>query len=75
VGKIRNSRWSATKAKLVLAALLRKGWTEKRREGSHRTLSKSGWENCVFAYHDGEEIGPKALARIEKKTGMRPEDL
>jgi hypothetical protein len=28
-----------------------------------------------FAYHDGEEIGPKILSRIAKETGLRPEDL
>jgi hypothetical protein len=25
--------------------------------------------------HDGEEIGPAALARIGKDTGLRPEDI
>jgi hypothetical protein len=29
----------------------------------------------VFAFHDDEELGPKMLARIAKKTGLRPEDL
>jgi hypothetical protein len=29
----------------------------------------------VFAFHDGEEIGPKMLARIARHTGLRPEDL
>jgi hypothetical protein len=28
-----------------------------------------------FAYHDGEEIGPKRLAKIAKVTGLAPEDL
>jgi predicted RNA binding protein YcfA (HicA-like mRNA interferase family) len=28
-----------------------------------------------FAYHDGEEIGPKILSRIAKETGLNPEDL
>jgi hypothetical protein len=28
-----------------------------------------------FAYHDGEEIGPKILSRIGKETGLKPEDL
>jgi predicted RNA binding protein YcfA (HicA-like mRNA interferase family) len=28
-----------------------------------------------FAYHDGEEVGPKILSRIAKETGLRPEDL
>jgi len=29
----------------------------------------------VFAFHDAEEIGPRMLARIAKRTGLRPEDL
>ena len=59
----------------VLAALLRLGWQVKRQSGSHRTLSRSGWPDFVFAFHDGEEIGPKMLARIAKHTGLAPDDL
>jgi len=29
----------------------------------------------VFAFHDDEEIGPRMLARIGKRTGLRPDDL
>jgi len=29
----------------------------------------------VFAFHDDEEIGPKMLSRIAKKTGLTPDDL
>jgi hypothetical protein len=29
----------------------------------------------VFAFHDGDEIGPKMLARIAKHTGLNPDDL
>jgi hypothetical protein len=29
----------------------------------------------VFAFHDSEEIGPRMLARIAKRTGLEPEDL
>ena len=69
------SSWRATKAKRVLAALERLGWKEKRRSGSHRTLSRPGWPDVVFAFHDNEEIGPRMLARIAKVTGLKPEDL
>jgi predicted RNA binding protein YcfA (HicA-like mRNA interferase family) len=51
------------------------GWVVKRQRGLHRTLSRSGWSDYVFAFHDGEEIGPRALARIARHTGLRPEDL
>ncbi len=43
------SQWGSAKARRVLAALLRIGWTE--------------------------EIGPRMLARIAKKTGLTQRDL
>lgn len=52
------SRWPTAKAKRVLAALLRIGWSIKRQwSGSHRTLSRPGWPAVVFTFHDREEIG------------------
>ena len=62
-------------AALRLRALLRIGWREKKRHGSHITLERPGWPNETWAYHDGDEIGPRMLARIGKKTGLKPEDL
>jgi predicted RNA binding protein YcfA (HicA-like mRNA interferase family) len=59
----------------VLRGLLRIGWTLKRQSGSHRILSRPGWPDYVFAFHDREEIGPRMLARIAKQTGLQPEDL
>jgi predicted RNA binding protein YcfA (HicA-like mRNA interferase family) len=47
----------------------------KRQSGSHRTLSRDGWPDFVFAFHEGEEIGPRMLARIAKRAGLRPGDL
>lgn len=69
------SDWPSTKASRVLAALLRLGWQIKRQSGSHRTLSREGWADVVFAFHDREELGPKMLARLARSTGLRPEDL
>jgi predicted RNA binding protein YcfA (HicA-like mRNA interferase family) len=69
------SIWSATKARRVYAALLRIGWTFKKQVGSHRKLQRPGWRNFTFCFHDTEEIGPAALAKIAKDTGLRPEDL
>ena len=69
------SDWPSIKAKRVLAALLGIGWTVKRQTGSHRTLSRPDWPDTVFAFHDGEEIGPRMLARIAKHTGLTPKDL
>jgi len=68
--------WSSSKANRVLAALLRIGWSVKRQSGSsHRVLERTGWLNFVFAFHEQEEIGPRMLARIAKRTGLKPEDL
>jgi len=69
------SRWRATKARRVLAALLRIGWSIKRQSGSHRTLERVGFPDYVFAFHDNDEIGPRMLARIAKPTGLQPDDL
>jgi len=69
------SQWGSAKAKRVLAALLRIGWYIKRESGSHKVLSRSGWPDVVFAFHDSEEIGPNMLARIAKNTGLKPTDL
>ena len=69
------SQWPAVKARLVLAALHRIGWTLKRQSSSHRTLARPGWADFIFSFHDGEEIGPKMLARIARRTGLRPDDL
>jgi predicted RNA binding protein YcfA (HicA-like mRNA interferase family) len=69
------SAWPSTRARRVPAALLRLGWAVKRQSGSHRTLSRPGWTDFVFAFHEDEEIGPRMLARIAKRTGLRPDDL
>jgi len=70
------SQWPSSRSGRVLAALLRIGWRIERQSGSsHRVLSRAGWPNFVFAFHDGTEIGPRMLARISKKTGLTPEDL
>ncbi len=69
------STWHATKAKRVYAALIRIGWTLKKQVGSHRKLQRLGWPNFTFSFHDSEEVGPAALSRIAKDTGLRPEDL
>lgn len=69
------STWPASKARRVLAALLRTGWNLKRQSGSHRTLERPGWPDFVFAFHHNDEIGPRMLNRIARRTGLRPEDL
>ncbi len=69
------SQWPAAKARCVLAALLRIGWSVKRQRSSHRTLERAAWPDYVFAFHDTDEIGPRMLARTAKHTGLQPGDL
>jgi predicted RNA binding protein YcfA (HicA-like mRNA interferase family) len=67
--------WRSIQASRLLSSPLRIGWRIKRQSGSHRILSREGWPDFVFAFHDGDEIGPHMLARIAKKTGLHPKDL
>ena len=68
--------WRSVEARALLAALLRLGWSIKReRAGSHVILTRPGWPNYIFAFHAGGEVGPTMLARVAKRTGLRPEDL
>jgi predicted RNA binding protein YcfA (HicA-like mRNA interferase family) len=69
------SKWSSTKARIVYRALLTIGWTFLRQVGSHKKLTHPNYGNYTWAFHDNEEIGPVMLARIAKKTGLKPSDL
>ena len=68
--------WRSVKARALLAALIRCGWSLKReRSGSHAILTRPGWPIYIFSFHEGQEVGPRMLARVAKRTGLCPEDL
>jgi predicted RNA binding protein YcfA (HicA-like mRNA interferase family) len=71
------SQWPSTRASRVYRALLRIGWaTVREKAGSHVQLRHPRFtEDYTWAFHDSVEIGPAMLARIAKKTGLKPEDL
>ncbi|MGL5017477.1 MAG: type II toxin-antitoxin system HicA family toxin [Luteolibacter sp.] len=70
------SQWGSCKARAVLRALLKIGRSPKRAaRGSHQVLKREEYPDFVFAFHDGEEIGPRMLARIAKHTGLTAGDL
>jgi predicted RNA binding protein YcfA (HicA-like mRNA interferase family) len=69
------SNWRSAKARRVLAALESIGWRVKRQKGSHKVLERDGFPDYVFSFHDGDEVGSRMLARIAKKTGLKPEDI
>ncbi len=68
-------KWRSVKASHLLKALFAIGWQLKRQRGSHRILTRVGWQNFTFAFHEREEIGPCMLSRIAKHTGLAAEDL
>jgi predicted RNA binding protein YcfA (HicA-like mRNA interferase family) len=69
------TNWPSAKAKKVLAALQSIGWRVKRQLGSHKTLEHTEYPDYVFAFHDGEEMGPRMLSRIAKHSGLQSSDL
>jgi predicted RNA binding protein YcfA (HicA-like mRNA interferase family) len=71
------SQWPSSKAGRVFKALQKIGWFAVSQSGSHIKLRdrESRFADYIWAFHDGEEIGPRMLGRIAKRTGLRPEDL
>jgi len=52
------SQWRSSKARAVLSALLRIGWSIKRgTSGSHKVLARPGFPDYVFSFHDQENVG------------------
>jgi predicted RNA binding protein YcfA (HicA-like mRNA interferase family) len=44
-------------------------------KGSHVKLTYPEYGNDMLGFHANEEIGPKMLSRIAKRTGLTPDDL
>ena len=71
------TQWASSKAARVYRALLRIGWAPTGpHRGSHVQLKHPEYPGpYTWAFHDAEEIGPVMLARIAKKTGLKPDDI
>jgi predicted RNA binding protein YcfA (HicA-like mRNA interferase family) len=55
---------------------LRIGWAPKsQKPGSHVQLQRAGWRDYTWGWHENVELGPVALKKIAKYTGLTPEDL
>lgn len=69
------SEWPSTKARLVYKALLKIAglffvkWVPI---GNSNTLIS---RNYTWSFGDSDELGPTMVARIAKKTGLKPSDL
>ncbi len=47
------------------------GYGVVRQAGSHRTMQARGRPNVLFAYHDGDEVGPARVRDIlVKQVGL-----
>ncbi|MBI3769410.1 MAG: type II toxin-antitoxin system HicA family toxin [Deltaproteobacteria bacterium] len=55
--------------------MLRAGFQEARRHGSHRFLVHQDGRRMLFAVHETERVGPKRLATILKDAHITPEQL
>jgi hypothetical protein len=38
-------------------------------------MKKEGWADYPFSFHGSDELGPAILAKISKKTSLKPDDL
>jgi predicted RNA binding protein YcfA (HicA-like mRNA interferase family) len=62
------------KARRVRRALEKAGWTLASIEGSHRKYRRAGG-TAIFAFHDHEDLGGPAMARVAKHFGMTAHEL
>ncbi|MDQ6664151.1 MAG: type II toxin-antitoxin system HicA family toxin [Acidobacteriota bacterium] len=70
------SVWPSSKARKVFSAIERVGWSVKANKGSsHKQLTHPVYGEVTWAFHDGDEIGPKMLARLAKVYRFKREDL
>jgi predicted RNA binding protein YcfA (HicA-like mRNA interferase family) len=71
------TQWPSVKARHVLKALLKNGWSLVSQTGSHKKLRYKDFSYplYVWAFNDSDELGSKILSRISKHTGLTPDDL
>lgn len=70
------SRFPALKAREVLRLLARVGYKQDRRRGSHRKLVADGRLPIGFAFHDKDEVPPRALRRmLVERAGLTDEEV
>jgi predicted RNA binding protein YcfA (HicA-like mRNA interferase family) len=62
------------KARQVRRALEKAGWVQISMVGSHRKYRRQGAQ-AIFAFHDGEDLGGPAVARVAREFGMTVEGL
>jgi predicted RNA binding protein YcfA (HicA-like mRNA interferase family) len=66
------SQWRSIKARRLLSALLRLGWSIKRQTGSHKVLAQPGIGNELKRVALNPQF-PYRLASVEEILALRPE--
>lgn len=73
---VRVDEFPALKSQRVLSMLARLGYSEQRRKGSHRRLVADERPPLTFAYHEGEEVPPKALRHLlTVQVGLNEDEI
>ena len=63
------------KASRVLAALKRDGWVVVRQRGGSHTIVRRDGRQVTWSFHDGEDLGNPAMAKVAKEYGYTLEEL
>ena len=69
------STWPSAKARRVFAALKRIGWHHDRTGRFPQNREEERVGELPFSFHDSDELGPAILAKVSKKTGLKPGGL
>lgn len=73
---MRADEFPALKSQRVLSMLERLGYSEQRRKGSHRRLVAEARPPLTFAYHEGDEVPPKALRHmLTVQVGLNDDEI
>jgi predicted RNA binding protein YcfA (HicA-like mRNA interferase family) len=63
------------KPREVAALLVRLGFQEVRRRGSHRQYRHADGRGTTVPFHSGRDISPTLLRKIARDIGITVEDL
>jgi len=69
------SQWSATTARWMCDRLCRWSDLSSKQQRSHIAFSPGLGSQTSGSFPDHEEVGPRMLARIAKRTGLTPDNL
>ena len=63
------------KARRLFRAILRAGWVEEHRKGSHITMSRKDHESQVWGFHESDEIPGYRIRALFRIWAIDPDDV